>query len=77
MSSIDHNVHRNRLSYKLGGYSFIGFITGLVLFIIGMLVVKPFGNEHFVPLGLIGLGMLIFGIGILIEILTFIVAITE
>ncbi len=77
MSSNEQNVHKNRLSYKLGGYSFIGFIIGLTVFIFGMLAVKPFGNDHFIPLGFIGVGLLIFGIGILIEILTFIVAITE
>ena len=77
MSSIDQNARENRLSYKFGGYSFIGFLIGLTLFIIGMLAVKPFGNGHFIPLGLIGVGILIFGLGIVMEILTFIVAITE
>ncbi|MFW9928673.1 MAG: hypothetical protein ACFFD1_04720 [Candidatus Thorarchaeota archaeon] len=77
MSSIEKNDYEKRLSYKLGGYSFTGFIIGLSLFIIGILSIRVFGPTNFIPLGFIGIGIIIFLIGVIAEILTFIVAITE
>ncbi|MHA2337150.1 MAG: hypothetical protein ACXACX_07595 [Candidatus Hodarchaeales archaeon] len=77
MTTTDLQTRKNRLSYRIGGYSFGGFIIGLVLFILGMLLIRFLGNDHVIPLGLIGLGIVIFVLGVLAEILTFIVAITE
>ena len=78
MTTTNQNSFRsNRLSYKLGGYSFTGFIIGLFLFIIGILSTRVYGSDHFIPLGLVGVGILVFFIGVIFEILVFLVAITE
>jgi hypothetical protein len=77
MTATDHKTRKNRLSYRIGGFSFSGFILGLVFFILGMLLIRFLGNDHIIPLGLIGLGIVVFALGVLAEILTFIVAVTE
>ena len=77
MSIHDRQARARRLSYLVGGISFKGFIFGMILLITGILLIKFFGNQFYIPEILVGVVILSMALGVIVELLTFIVAVTE
>ena len=77
MSKPVERIYQGRLSYRIGGISFLAFIMGMSLFALGIISVRFLEPGSLLTYGMIGIGLLTFVAGILAEILTFLVAIGE
>ena len=77
MSIHDRQLRARRLSYRVGGISFKGFIVGMTLLVAGILAIKLYGNIDYIPEIFVAIGIIAIAYGVLVELIVFLVALVE